>query len=132
MIYRKEKILVAEKVLGWKYSENELDKKIRYLYKRGRKTYFDDWDPKNDRNCWPEIWGKMKGEQIWMSYLKNIKQLNSTDHLSRKYYGDDINISLLLQLHTIPSKICWKALIKTLKGKKPEIINLSRYELINQ
>ena len=121
MTYRKEKILIAEKVLGWKYSENELDKKIRYLYKRGKKTYFDDWDPKDDCNCWPEIWVKMNRNQMQL-YMDELKKIC----VKIPQWSD-------WEINTAQAKICWMALVKSiLKDERIENIDLSKYEFITK
>ncbi len=56
------------------------------------------WEPQKDPRCWPEIWKKLEGTDYRHIYWEKIKSFGSE-----------------WDLHTIPPKECWKALIEVLK-----------------
>ena len=64
------------------------------------------WSPHKDRNCWPEIWGKMDLDFV-KKYLKNLHDI---------YLHKDDRTQFVLEwnAHTAPPEVCWKALVKTL------------------
>ena len=62
-----------------------------------------EWNPETDRNCWPEIWGKLKSVE-----------LDEYHDMSDVYYTNLGNPSFW-ELHAATTETCWKALIKTIK-----------------
>jgi hypothetical protein len=102
-----EKKLVAE-WMGWEISP--LQKNV--YFKRGIGYNFDDWNPHQDRNCWPEIWDKLASIDIYLEKYLDEMDLQFTN--SKYLHGDKWDY------HTASPEICWKALVKTLTERQHE------------
>jgi len=99
MTLEEEKRLVL-KWLGYSVGVNRYWKK-----EAGRvgamsiESYHGNTDPR----CWPEIWEKIDGQMI-KKYIPILAEM----------VGGDWKCPW--RIHTAPPEVCWKALIKTLKG----------------
>ena len=109
MNYHEEKIFVLKKLgyhcpnfssstTWWMPHEGEFDRHVAIdSYK---------WNPKFDRRCWDEIWGRMD-EDIACRYIYNIR------HFVQRPQGAACQKNM--DIHKVKPEICWKALIKTIK-----------------
>ncbi len=99
--------LLEEKKMVLKWLGKAID--LRWYWPKGynkaaSKKRIEFWNPKSDRNCWDEIWSKLRETALYAKYNGIVWRMCQT-------HGE----LDLWKLHTAKPEICWQALIKALE-----------------
>jgi len=120
-----EKILVAEKLMGWKQFKTGAGDgtfSLHWVF-RHNKQPVKDWNPQDDAKAtykeWAEMWEKMDAIQRNQYYRQILIIERNYDFMAvRKSIEEALSFDSMDMhiMHTVKPSICWKALIKTLEA----------------